>query len=307
MDKEGKEQFYHYVVVVFGLGPAGQALGRVMRPILTYLYLLGIRIMIYVDDGRTAAGSKQQADSDYATTIRVFTEAGFTVAEEKLDKLGDSAQRKEYLAFVIDTNKMSVHVPEQKLVRVLQLLGDFLKARDHRVRDIASVVGKLISLEPALGRSVLIGTRLATIAIVVATEAAKKRANPWSKTIRVEDYTFAALYDVWKLAEGWNGCPIRYWHTGFALLLSLPMGATASLDQKIPARRIHDRRAVMARDASDFAVASYSVEGLPEFSFSDKLSLEEKGELSSTRELLAIQRTFQLWITEGAVIGQPLV
>jgi hypothetical protein len=116
MDKEGKERFYHYVVVVFGLGPAGQALGRVMRPILTYLYLVGIRIMMYVDDGRTAAGSKQQADRDYATKIRVFTEAGFTVAEEKSDKLGDSAQRKEYLGFVIDTNEMSVHVPERKLI-----------------------------------------------------------------------------------------------------------------------------------------------------------------------------------------------
>jgi hypothetical protein len=94
---------------------------------------------------------------------------------------------------------MSVHVPEQKLVCVLQLLGDFLKARDHRVRDIASVVGKLISLEPALGRSVLIGTRLATIAIVIATEvseAAKKRANPWSKTIRVEDDTLRDIASV---------------------------------------------------------------------------------------------------------------
>jgi hypothetical protein len=70
MDKEGKEGYYQYVVVVFGLGPAGQALGRVMRPILTYLYLLGIRIMMYVDDGKTAAGSKQQADSNYATTIK---------------------------------------------------------------------------------------------------------------------------------------------------------------------------------------------------------------------------------------------
>jgi hypothetical protein len=45
-----------------------------------------------------------------------------------------------------------------------------LKKRRHRVWDIASVVGKLISLEPALGRSILVGTRLTTIAIVVATE-----------------------------------------------------------------------------------------------------------------------------------------
>jgi hypothetical protein len=51
----------------------------------------------------------------------------------------------------------------------------------------------------------------------------------------------------------------------------------------------------MASDASDFAVASYSIEGLPEFSFSAELTLEERGELSSIRELLAIQRTLQHW------------
>jgi hypothetical protein len=71
------------------------------------------------------------------------------------------------------------------------------------------------------------------------------------------------------------------------------METTASLDRKVPDRKIHDRRAVMASDASNFAVASYSVEGLPEFTFSDELTLEEKEESSSARELLAIQRTLQ--------------
>jgi hypothetical protein len=50
-DVDGKERLYHYVVVVFGLGPAGQALGRVMRPIMVYLAKCGIRNMMYVDDG----------------------------------------------------------------------------------------------------------------------------------------------------------------------------------------------------------------------------------------------------------------
>jgi hypothetical protein len=54
-DEDGKERFYHYVVVVFGLGPAGQALGRVMRPILIYLAKCGIRNMMYVADGRVGA------------------------------------------------------------------------------------------------------------------------------------------------------------------------------------------------------------------------------------------------------------
>jgi hypothetical protein len=69
------------------------------------------------------------------------------------------------------------------------------------------------------------------------------------------------------------------------------MEATVLLDRKIPARRVEERRAVMASDASDFAVASYSVEGMPDFSFSDELKEEEKKTSSSHRELLAILRT----------------
>jgi hypothetical protein len=82
------------------------------------------------------------------------------------------------------------------------------------------------------------------------------------------------------------------------------MEATALLDRKIPARQVYDRQAIMASDASDFAVASYSIEGLPELSFSEELTLEERGESSSTRELLAIQRTLQHW--EGSdTIARP--
>jgi hypothetical protein len=47
----------------------------------------------------------------------------------------------------------------------------------------------------------------------------------------------------------------------------------------------------MASNASDFAVPSYSIEGIPEFSFSAELEETEKKESSSVRELLAILKT----------------
>jgi hypothetical protein len=259
-DEDGKERLYHYVVVVFGLGPAGQALGRVMRSILIYLAKCGIQNMMYVADGRVGASSKQKADADYAKTIDVFGKAGFIVNKEKSDKLGDFTQRKEYLGFCIDTEKMAVYVPELKLARVLGILDAFMRRRRHRVRDIASVIGKLISLEPALGGSVLVGTRLARIQIVVATEvldAARRRENPWSKWIEVEDDTFAALHDMWLSAAEWNGCPIKCFHTGITLSSVLPMEATASLDRKIPARRIYDRQAIMASDVTPLTSQSH--------------------------------------------------
>jgi hypothetical protein len=185
------------VVVVFGLGPAGQLLGWLMKPILTYLAFIGIHNMMYVNNRRVNAATKERADRDYATTIEVFSKAGFTVAKEKSDGLGQSAQRKDHLGFTIETKEMCVFVPEQKLARILGILDIFLKKDRHRVRDITIVVGKLISLEPALGRMILVGTRLATIAFVAATdvtEAVKRRLIPWSRFIDLDGETLAAFF-----------------------------------------------------------------------------------------------------------------
>jgi hypothetical protein len=86
-DEDGKERFYHYIVVVFRLGPAGQALGQVMRPILRTLADLAIRNLVYVDDSIVIASSKLRADADYEITLNLFKSAGFIVAEEKSDPI----------------------------------------------------------------------------------------------------------------------------------------------------------------------------------------------------------------------------
>jgi hypothetical protein len=72
VSEAGLEEYYHYVVVVFGLGPAGQALSRVIRPILIYLNVNRVRGNMYVDDGRTVARSKRKADADYKLTLKIF-------------------------------------------------------------------------------------------------------------------------------------------------------------------------------------------------------------------------------------------
>jgi hypothetical protein len=92
------------------------------------------------------------------------------------------------LGFIIDTAAMTVEVPLPKLTRTKSVLDKFLAISPprHKVRTVASVVGKLILLEPALGRAVLVGTRLATILIVAATEvkeggvAPGRASSPWT-------------------------------------------------------------------------------------------------------------------------------
>jgi hypothetical protein len=63
-DEKGIDRYYHFVVVVFRLAPAGQLLGRIMRPILVFLSSRGIRLMVYVDDGGNTARDKVKANAD---------------------------------------------------------------------------------------------------------------------------------------------------------------------------------------------------------------------------------------------------
>jgi hypothetical protein len=151
-DEKGIEHFYHYVVVVFGLGPAGQALGRVMRPILRKLTDLGVRNLMYVDNGFVIGSTKEKADKDYKLTIETFEKARFTVALDRSDSFGSSSQRKEYLGFLIKTEAMTVEVPPSKMSRIKGLLKKFLTYNSHKAREVASMLGKLNALEPALGK-----------------------------------------------------------------------------------------------------------------------------------------------------------
>jgi hypothetical protein len=99
--RRGRRSFY-YVVVVFGFGPAGQLLGWMMRPILRKLSKMGIRNVMYVNNGWVIASTKEKANADYAAALYYFKGAGFIVALKKLDPVGTASQRKEYLGFLIN-------------------------------------------------------------------------------------------------------------------------------------------------------------------------------------------------------------
>jgi hypothetical protein len=77
---------------------------------------------------------------------------------------------------------MSVEVPGPKLDRISELLKKFLLSNSHKAREITSVLGKLNALEPALGKAVFVGTLLATMAVIVATEVSEAEIrwkSPW--------------------------------------------------------------------------------------------------------------------------------
>jgi hypothetical protein len=136
-----------------------------------------------------------------------------------------------YLGFLIDTATMSVEVPGPKLDRISELLKKFLLSNSHKAREITSVLGKLNALEPALGKAVFVGTLLATMAVIVATEVSEAEIrwkSPWGgeKVLILDADAISSLCEVGQQLRTRNGHPIRAWHKGISLSSILPLEAT---------------------------------------------------------------------------------
>jgi hypothetical protein len=285
LDFDGVESFFFFVILVFGLKTASQVLGCLLKPLISFLGLSRLQLLVYIDDGRGTACSKEKADDDYALTC-VLASAGLSISVEKSDAPGGSSQVKEYLGFIIDTVRMDVFVPKHKLARVRELLSLFLLSPRHTCREAASIVGKMVSLEPALGTKILIRTRMTLIEVVSLTE----EQGLWNLLLTLSSDAMEALTYVSKHIVGWNRHPIRSPSTAISLASVLPRESEVSLDRKIPAGRYGPTSATLASDASDVAVAAYCADGLLSFEFFHPLTEEEKLFSSSQRKLLAFQR-----------------
>jgi hypothetical protein len=95
------------------------------------------------------------------------------------------------------------------------------------------MVGKMVSLKPALGTKILIGTRMTLIEVVSLTE----EQGSWNLLLTLSSDATKALTYVSEHIVGWNGHPIRSPSTAISLASVLPRESEVSLDRKIPAGR----------------------------------------------------------------------
>jgi hypothetical protein len=156
------------------------------------------------------------------------------------------------------------------------------------VRDLASVVGKLNSLEPAFGPAILVGTRI--IAIQVSETALQ---FGWKNGfLRISEDSRSALRRVSISLDLWNGHPIRNPGSDIALTSVLPNEDPCGVSRKIPNRRLFAAQYTLVSDASDTTVASYGLNGrLSDFVFVQDLLPHEIVQSSTYREMSAILKT----------------
>jgi hypothetical protein len=289
INRDGKVRYFVFTVLVFGMKVSSQALGRMLKPLCTYLTQNGVPIVLYVDDGRVVGPTKAEAVRRFKFALDTLRQAGWQISIEKTFTPDQASTRVEFLGMEIDSASMRVHAPKEKLRLIKESLANVIKDRmSMPVKNLASIVGKLISLEKAFGPAILVGTRMASIQI----DETSSRYS-WNGFLYMTDDTRSALRRVLRSLDDWDGFSIRTPETAITLTSVLANEPESSVERKIPNRKLFGQsHLTMVSDASDDMVAAYGMNGrLKDFVFTQHLLPHERAFSSTQRELAAVLKT----------------
>ena len=264
---DGSRQYYHYNVLPFGLGPAAAIMTRLVKPIISYLASLGIRVSIFLDDSKINAATRALAWKHYQITKDVFLKAGFVISAEKSDDFSDVSQQKMYLGFIMCSITMTAKASDDKLSSVFSLVRSFLSSSRIAVKDLAKIAGRIASLRPALGFFVLLTSRSAYASIARHVET-----FGWSGFTTLSSDTKLMLQLFLDHAESLNGYPL------------LQDYRQQSLQSFISSSSSY------AGDASAVGACAYSLQTPSKYFFQDRFSDHEMTLSSGHRELLTLKK-----------------
>lgn len=290
-DAKGCPIFFKYLHLPFGLSSAVHVITKLWKPLVAYFTQKKIRFSIYIDDGRIVASSREEAEQALEFVYDTIAKAGWTLEKEKSDTKEEISQVKDYLGFQIDTRSMRVFATPEKMTRMKELLQETLRCEQISVKALARVLGKMISLRPSHGSSVLICSKSSYVCLeeAVAKDGWRSR-NECILSQEAKSELRFFLDNLHKL----NGHFIQTEARAIRVDSILPNPITnckyipfigGSIDK------------VMVSDASETKIFAYSLSDdcNHQFSVSISLSGEERKLSSGHRELLAVLKTLQTW------------
>ena len=134
-----------FTVLPFGLSTACYIFTKVVRPLVRYWRAKGLR---FLDDGLCAVSGAQAAQEVSQFVKSTIDKAGFIAHPEK--SIWQPTQWLMWLGFVVD---VGLEVPSEKITALRSALHQASQSPWIKARNLASVIGKIISMGLAFGHS----------------------------------------------------------------------------------------------------------------------------------------------------------
>ncbi|XP_068738744.1 uncharacterized protein [Montipora capricornis] len=145
---EWQGSYFQFTCLTNGLYCAPRIFTKILKPVYAHLRVLGHTCMGHIDDSLLIAQNPNDCVNNIHDTVHLFSKLGFIVHPEK--SILKPTQEIEFLGFIINSLTMTVRLSASKSTKVQKACQDLLKSKHITVRDVAHVIGLLVSSLPAV-------------------------------------------------------------------------------------------------------------------------------------------------------------
>ena len=139
--KSGK--LYQFQSLPNGISCAPKQFTRLMKPVYASLRMLGHTNSGYIDDSLLLADTYSECEDNVSDTVDLMTKVGFMIHEKK--SVFKPTRQITFLGNNIDSEKMIVTLPEEKVVKIVQECSDLYSRSYAKIVQVARILGLLVS------------------------------------------------------------------------------------------------------------------------------------------------------------------
>ncbi len=199
---EWGQDLFEFQVVPFGLKSAPRVFTKIMKPIMAHLRQRTMKVIIYIDDLLLIAHSWEECQEHKQFIIQLFQKLGLVINWEKSQLI--PCQQIRFLGHIIDSRKMTLSLPEEKVLHLQALCHQTIKKPILSAESLASLLGKMTaSAEDVVPAPVFFRTLQMDLIVAVKTDPTYQSMVSLSQGSIQELQWWA--HCLWQ----WNGKPMN--------------------------------------------------------------------------------------------------
>ena len=139
---------YQYTSLAMGLASAPRIFTKLLKPAFSALRKRGHANVAYIDDSLLISKSERECAENILETAELLDNLGLTINKEK--SVFTPSKTIQFLGFIINSELMSVTLTEDRANSIKEKCKEILNLHKVTIRELAQLIGKLVSTEPAI-------------------------------------------------------------------------------------------------------------------------------------------------------------
>lgn len=139
-----QENIFEFSALPFGLSSTPYIFTKILKPVVATLREREFLSVVYLDDFLLFGDTLQDCTTNVEETFNLLDNLGFVINPRKCALI--PSQERKFLDFILNSLQMSITLPENKRLAIIDRLDKFSGKQFCTIRYFASLIGTLNSI-----------------------------------------------------------------------------------------------------------------------------------------------------------------